>query len=391
MALTKTTFLLFGCLSVCSAGVLAADTASKESQSKTTAKNTAKPQRPLPSVVVQAVTTENVAPVIKQSGRVVAIDTVQLRARVEGFLTRRNFVEGARVSKGDVLFNIEKDTYQIALKERQADLLSAKATLKNAEADLVRKKDMLPKHLISQSDVDQAEAARDTARAQVMLSEAAVEQARLNLSYTDVVAPQAGVVGIATYSTGNLVNAASQPLATITSIDPVYVTVEIGEKKLLEAQSLKLKNKSSEGQLKAIPTLILSDGSKYTHSGEFNYLAPEVDMTSNTVTLRASFPNPDYLLRPGQYVTVSITSSTPDIKVVVPQESVQKDKDGYFVLVVDDQNAVQNRRVDLGRQLGENWVVKSGLKQGEKVIVQGLQKVKPNMKVNVVDHQGAAQ
>lgn len=347
----------------------------------------AKPKRPLPSVVVQTVDTKNVSPEIKQSGRVEAIQTVDLRARVEGFLLKRNFVEGTMVKEGDVLFNIEKDTYQIALKEREADLMSAKATLKNNAADLERKKDMLKKDLISQSDVDAAEAARDTATAQVKLSQAALEQAKLNLSYTDVVSPIDGVIGIANYTKGNLVKTTSDPLATITSVDPIYVSVEIGEKKLLQTRNLQMQN--GDENLKAVPTLVLSDGTTYNHKGEFTYMGPEVDMTSNTVKVRATFPNPEHTLRPGQYVTVSIGLNKQNILPVVPQESVQKDKKGYFVLVVDADSKIEERRVDVGRQIDGDWAIKSGLKKGEQVVVQGLQKVRPDMKVNVVEAKGA--
>lgn len=339
----------------------------------------------LPSVMVKKVAIKNVSPVLEQVGRVEAIEKVAIRARVEGFLQKRNFVEGSMVEKDQILFNIEKDTYQIALDQRKADVMSAKATLKNASADLKRKKDLRKKNLISQADIDTAEAARDTAKAQVLLAEAALRQAELDLSYTDVTSPIKGVIGVATYTEGNLISPSSDPLATINSVDPIYVSIELSEKSLLKAKKLEMEN--IEKGTKAIPSLIMSDGSIYPQKGVFSFLGTEIDPSSDTVKIRATFPNPQNYLLPGQYVTVSIDLNSDEMSAVVPQEAVQKDNKGYYVLVVDKENKVEVRRVEMGRQHEGEWAVKSGLEKDELVITQGLQKVKANSQVNPVEEK----
>lgn len=339
----------------------------------------------LPSVMVQKVVIKNVSPVFEQVGRVEAIEKVAIRARVEGFLEKRNFVEGSMVEKDQVLFNIEKDTYQIALDQKKADVMSAKATLKNASADLKRKKDLRKKNLISQADIDSAEATRDTAKAQVLLAQAALRQAELNLSYTDVVSPIKGMVGVATYTEGNLISPNSDPLATVNSVDPIYVSMELSEKNLLKAKKLELEN--AKKGIRAIPSLLMSDGSTYKHTGVFSFLGTEIDPSSDTVKIRATFPNPDDYLLPGQYVTVSIDMNSNEMSAVVPQQAVQKDNKGYYVLVVDKENKIEVRRVEMGRQYEGDWAVKSGLEKDELVVTQGLQKVKADSKVNPVEEK----
>lgn len=337
----------------------------------------------LPSVLVSTAVDKNVSPTFEHVGRVEAIEKVELRARVEGFLLKKDFEEGRMVEDGQVLFEIEKDTYAINVEQKKADLMSAKATLKNAEADLKRKKTLIRKNLISKADLDTAEANRDTAKASVMQAEAQLKQAELDLSYTDITSPISGMIGITTYTKGNLISPSSDPLATVTSVDPIYVSIELSEKLLQKAKKMQLDN-LREGA-KAVPELLLSDGTIYPETGEFTFLGTEVDPGSDTVKVRATFPNPENVLLPGQFVTVMIHLKSEEVMPVIPQSAVQKDKDGYYVLVVDKGNKIAVRRVEVGRQLkvGE-WAIKSGLKAGENVVVEGLQKVKPGVEVNPV-------
>jgi membrane fusion protein (multidrug efflux system) len=337
----------------------------------------------VPSVVVVPAEERDVTPQFEYVGRVEAVETVDLRARIEGFLEKRLFREGAEIKRRDLLFVIEKAPYRVVAQEREADLAVAEATRKNAEADYRRKSRLLQRGNISVASVDQSRADLDSARANVLKAKAALQEANLDLGYTEIRSPIAGKIGRARYSVGNLVGPASDPLATITSIDPVYVTIAVSEKELIEIRKrgIDLDNPP------VTPWLVLGDDSRYGHSGNFDYLAPSVDQTTDTVVARAVFPNPDRILLPGQFVTVVVREKIAVSKIVVPQTAIQQDSRGHFVLVVGGDNKVEARRVALGPQSNSDWVVETGLKSGERVIVQGIQKVRPEMTVNPVERK----
>lgn len=337
-----------------------------------------------PSVVVAEAERRDVTPSFSYVGRVEAIETVELIARVEGFLEQRNFREGGDVKKGDLLFVIEQAPYQIVVEEREADLAGARATLENAELDFARKESLVKRKNVSQASLDEARAARGTARASVQQNDAALKRAKLDLSYTTVVSPIDGRISRATYSVGSLVGPDNGSLATVTSIDPVYVTIAVTEKDLIQAR----REGIDLDDPPVAPSLMLSDGSAYQHSGEFDYLDPSVNQATDTILARAVFPNPERLLLPGQFVTVTVRRKQPVSAVVIPQAAVQEDQQGYFVLVVDRGNRVEARRVEMGEQTGTDWVVSDGLAEGERVVVQGLQKIRPDMVVNPVEKQG---
>ena len=333
-----------------------------------------------PSVIVATVERRDVTPNFSYVGRVEAVEKVELIARVEGFLEQRNFREGGDVKTGDVLFLIEKAPYQIAVDQRAADLAGARATLKNAEADFARKETLVKRKTLAQAALDESRAILGTARAAVLQAEAALRRAKLDLTYTEVISPIDGKISRATYSVGSLVGPSSGALATVTSIDPVYVTIAVTEKDLIEVrrQGIDLDNP------RVAPLLLLSDGSSYEYAGEFDYLDPSVSQVTDTVLARAVFPNPERLLLPGQFVTVIVHQKQPVSAVVIPQAAVQEDQQGFFVLVVDRGNRVGLRRVILGEQIGTEWIVSDGLAEGERIVVQGLQKVRPDMVVNPV-------
>jgi membrane fusion protein (multidrug efflux system) len=317
-------------------------------------------------------------------GRVEPIESVALRARIEGFLQARLFAEGETVEAGQSLFQIEQAPYQTALNEAQAQLLQAKAQRQNADADFRRKQDMVRKDLISEAELDQAEAASVSAKAQVQLAQASVENAERQLGYTDIQSPIDGVIGLSHYTRGNLVNPASGTLASVHQLDPIYVSLEISERALLPfRRDLNLGKQSLQAALadSPQPQLTLSDGTQYDHSGRFTFLGNEVDPQTDSIKIRARFPNPDHHLLPGQFVTVMIEQTRDNPEIMVPQQAVQKDRNGAFVLVVNDQNQVEERRLTLGESFAHQWVVKSGLKEGERVITQGLQKVSPQQTV----------
>ncbi|KKJ77939.1 hemolysin D [Kiloniella litopenaei] len=336
---------------------------------------------PAPSVTVTTVQEQDVTPELTFVGRVEAVDTVDLRARVEGFVQERLFKEGANIKKGDLLFVLEKAPYQIAVEQAQADLSGAQATLKNARSDLKRKKDLRKKKVVSEASLDTSEASESSALAAVLQAKAALRRAELDLSYTEIRSPLDGQISRSRYSVGNLVNSSSEPLATITSLDPIYVTVPVSDKLILEERR---KGLSSE-EAPVIPSLILSDGKPYESDGEFDFINTQVNQSTNSIITRAVFPNPKHILVPGQFVSVIVRDKQTQRELVIPQASVQKDQQGYFTLVVDRSNKVEIRRLQVGEQVDTNWVIKDGLLKGERIIVQGIQKVKPDMVVNPVE------
>ena len=336
-----------------------------------------------PRVAVAKVERRDVTPNFSYVGRVEAVESVELIARVEGFLKLRNFREGGDVRKGELLFLIERAPYQIAVEQRRADLAGARATLENAEQDFKRKETLVKRKTLAQASLDEARAALGTARAEVQQADAALKRAELDLSYTQILSPIDGKISRATFSDGSLVGPNSGALATVTSVDPVYVTIAVTEKDLIKArrQGIDLDNPQVS------PSIQLSDGSAYEQDGDFDYLAPSVNRSTDTVLARAVFPNPKRVLLPGQFVTVVVKQREPTSALVIPQVAVQEDQKGYFVLVVDRDNRVSVRRVTLDKKFDTDWVVTDGLTEGERVVVQGLQKIRPNMVVNPVAEQ----
>ncbi|MCZ4281559.1 efflux RND transporter periplasmic adaptor subunit [Kiloniella laminariae] len=335
---------------------------------------------PLPSVVVTTVTERDIAPELSFIGRVEAKEKVYIQARVEGFLEQRLFTEGSIVKKGDLLYILEKAPYEIAVAQSQADLAGAEATLKNARSDLSRKEELRKKKVVSEASLDTSLANESSALASVMQAKASLRKAELNLSYTEIHSPIDGQISSSRYSVGNLVNASSEPLATITSMDPIYVNVPVSDKIILEVRR--------EGPITeptVTPTLTLSDGKPYEFAGQFDFINTEVNQNTNSITTRAVFPNPNHLLVPGQFVNVAVRAKETHPALVIPQSSVQKDQTGYFVLAVNRDNKVEIRRIDVGEQIETDWVVTNGLLKGERIIVQGIQKVRPDMQVNPVE------
>ena len=333
-----------------------------------------------PRVLVTEAERRDVTPRFSYIGRVEAFEAVDLIARVEGFLESRTFREGGDVKTGDLLFLIEQAPYQIEVEQRKADLSGAQATLKNAEEDFARKEALVKSESLPRARLDEARATLGTARAAVAQARAALKRAELDLSYSRVVSPIDGKIGRSNYSVGSLVGPGKGALATIAKIDPVHVTIAVTEKDLIQArrEGIDLDNPG------VAPSLLLSDGSPYAHPGAFDYLDTSVSRTTDTILARAVFPNPDRLLVPGQFVSVTVRREQPVSAVVIPQAAVQEDRQGYFVLVIDRENRAAIRRVSLGGQIETDWIVEDGLAEAERVVVQGLQKIRPDMVVNPV-------
>lgn len=333
---------------------------------------------PPPAVVVIEAAERDVTPQFEYPGRAEAVETVDIRARVEGFIEERNFREGTDVAVGDVLFKIERGPYEVIVDQRRAEVAAAQAELKNAEADYKRKSELVARKDVAQSQLDESRAALDGAKADVLRAQAALRAAQLDLDYTTIESPIAGRISRSKYSVGNLVSPSSDPLATVISYDPIYVLIQVSEKQLINARKrgIDLDNPP------VAPSLKLSDGSSYPFEGVFNYLAPSVDTGTDTVTARASFPNPNRLLLPGQFVSVIVRQKAKEMALAVPQVAVQQDSKGYFLLTVGENDVAEIRRVEVGRQVGNDWIVTEGLKSGERVIIQGIQKARPGAKVN---------
>jgi len=231
---------------------------------------------------------------------------------------------------------------------------------------------------VSRAALDQSAAELATAEADVLHAQAALRAANLDLNYTEVRSPIDGRISRETYSVGNLVNTASDPLATITRFDPIYVTIKVSEEQLIDARKrgIDLDNPA------VAPSLILSDGTSFPYEGKFEYLSAQVDQGTDTITARAEFPNPEKILLPGQFVSVLVRQKVPEFAIAIPQTAVQQDANGYFVLVVDREDTVEMRRITVGRQVDSKWVVNDGLATGERVIIQGIQKANIGKKVN---------
>ncbi len=345
---------------------------------------------PPPAVSVQAATTKGVAWEFQFVGRIKAIEQVETRARVEGFLAKVLFREGQDVKAGDILYQIEKDQYQALVEQAQADLVAAQAVVVNAQLKYDRSFGLRKTDSVPQSSVDQNKADLDSAKAGVLQKEAILKQAQINLSYTDIASPIDGRIGRTTYTQGNLVNAASGVLATIVSQDPIYVLFPVGVRQLEEIR----KNRAlpDGGQAKIEIMVQLPNGDEYPHRGIWNYTDPQVDQQTDTINMRATLPNPDRQLVDGEFVTVSLRARQPEPQLVVPQAALQTDQAGYYVMVVGSDNKVEQRRVQTGQTQGTDVVVNSGIKDGENIIVEGVQKVRPGQTVTattLAPEQGA--
>lgn len=337
---------------------------------------------PSPGVLVQAITQKQISDSVKIIGRTTAINDVSVRARVEGYLLERNFEEGGDINKGDLLFKIDPESYEAALAAAKGSVAEYQAALVRAEKDLVRYTELGKKSFASQQDIDKAESDKLQAAAQLQSAQARVEEAEINLKHTSIKSPIDGRIGHAIISAGNLVDASTGELARVVELDPIYATFNVSEKVMLNIQQKqKVKEKEKGGARKIEVNLELPNGSIYEHSGVIDFADNMVNRRTGAVVVRARFDNPDKLLVPGINVLMLLSMEEKEDAVVVPQASVQEDQAGKFVLLVDQDNRVEIRQVKLGRQHAGDWIVKDGLQPGERVIIEGVQKVRAGMEV----------
>ncbi len=334
---------------------------------------------PPPAVSVSPAASRQVTETGDFIGRVTAIDKVDIVARVPGFIQDRHFTEGQQVKTGDLLFRIEQATYIAAVDQQRANLAKAKAAEVNTALQLERGKELVRNQNIPQATVDQRAADEAGAQANVLQAEATLQQAEINLGYTEIRSPIDGRIGFANFTVGNLVDPSSGKLATIVSQDPIYVVFQSSERDILEYK--RTIGASTDKNLHLTVHIRLPNGSAYPHPGLTNLLDVQVDPATDTVAVRAHLPNPEGLLIPGGIVGVTVERGAPRSALVVPQSAVLLDQAGRYVLVVDEAKKVELRRVTTGVEQGRDVVVTDGLKEGELVIVEGIQKVRPGQVV----------
>jgi len=338
---------------------------------------------PPPLVTVVAVTEQDVNPPTEYVGHMEAVQTVDLRARIQGFLEQVKFKEGSDVHAGDLLYVIEKAPYQAKVDADTASVTQATATFTKARQYLERVRTVRSGG-VSATDIDDAVAEELRARAQLEEAKANLERSRLDLGYTTVKAPITGRIGRTAFTMGNLVNPASGPLARIVQIDPIRVVYSISENDLV-AIKMALKDAASGKKHPMLTPRIKLPGSQVLKTaGQIDFVDNTVDPGTGTIAVWALFDNPNGTLLPGQYVTVLVAGSQPELMTVVPQSAILEDRDGRYVLVVNNQNQVVMRRVETGPVIGINWAIKSGLAVNERVVVQGIQKVRPGQTVKTI-------
>ena len=343
------------------------------------------PAPPPPSVTLTPVKKVAVSDSMEYVGRTESTSFVDLRARVSGFLVKRTFEEGQDVKQGELLYLIEPEPYQAAVDMAEAAVAEADATLDNAVKYLARVNSIKDTGGTSQATVEAAESRVMETKGLLKQRQAQLVQAKLNLSYTEIRAPISGRIGRTSIHVGNLVGPESPVLATIIRLDPMWVSFPISERDYLKLQEkVAAGRRGGQGISQLVPTIRLVDGSTFPYKGRIDFQDNRVDRSTGTISLRATFPNPQLLLRPGQFVTVVQTERASTYRLVIPQAAVQSDQVGPFVFTVDGEKKAQVRRIKVGNEFGTDLIVTDGLSGGESVISGGIQKVAPGGRVNPV-------
>ncbi len=332
------------------------------------------PKKPV-QVEVAYATEGDYYPKTESVGRVEAKYSVDVVARINGWLQKRYFKEGAFVKKGQTLFLIQPNEYQIAVQQAEAAVRQSEAALINAEKELVRAKELVKNDFVSKSYYDNALATRDQNRATLDVNKANLAAAKLNLSYTKITSPVDGRVGKILITEGNLVNSQSGTLARIVSTSPIYVYFTIKSEDYIAYRRYRLENKDKKRAGMDVQ-IRLSDGTLYKEQGKMEFMNNEVDQTAGTISLRATFQNKDNLLVPGDFVNVTATAKEPVKVVLVPQIAVSDSTEGTYVWVVDENKQAQQKFIKIDKQEGDCWIVTEGLQPGEMVIESGFQMIR---------------
>jgi len=339
----------------------------------------AKPAPPPAEVTVMRTQLRTVTLTEEYVGQAEAVETVEIRSRVQGLLERQAFKDGARVRQGELLFQIDQQQYEAALALAQANLAQAQAQAANSAQNLARIARLIADNAVSQQDLEAATARDRTDRASVEAAAAQVQQAQLNLGYTRITAPRDGTVSKSLVKPGSLITVATTLLTTLYSANPIHVNFSLGEQRMLEL-TRRARGKSQEDEFR----LRLVDGSVYPHPGRLDFVDAAVDPKSDTLQVRIVVPNPEAMLRPGQYVQVLVPSATRANAILVPQKAVQELQGLKTVFVIDAANKASVRQIKATQRLGSDWVLDEGLAAGEIVVTDGLLKVQPGATVKPV-------
>src|SRR6188472_2249275 len=339
---------------------------------------------PPPEVLVTTVQPQDVPRVLERVATLDGFINANINAQVQGYIVSRDYQEGSVVKKGDLLFQIDPRPFEAALAQARGTLAKDTANQVKADADEKRAMDLFKKKVISDQERDTATAAADSTRANVEADEAAVNQAEINLGYTKITAPIDGVTGFANNQVGDLVGPSTGPLTTMSQIDPIKAVVTAGEGPFTDFVSRHPDATERNAYVKTLDfDLILGNGEVYPKKGKFYALDRSLDPKTGSISYYVTFPNPGNILRPGQFGKVRFVADTKKGAMVIPQEAVNELQGGYQVAVVDQNNKASIRPVKMGERIGAMWEITEGLKPGDRVIVQGAQKVREGSPVKV--------
>jgi RND family efflux transporter MFP subunit len=339
---------------------------------------------PPPKVDVGIPATRTITRYLEATGNTAPIKTVDLVARVQGFLQSIDYQDGAFVKEGATLFTIEPETYKLKLDQAQAAEAGAQASVKQAEADFKRQTDLVSRQVVSQATLDTSTSNRDNAQANLQQAQVNTRIAEVNYGYTKVVAPFDGIVGAHLVSVGELVGAASPTqLATIVALDPIYVNFNVNEQDVLRIRAEARRRGLTADDLKQVPIEVgLQTETGYPHVGKLDYAAPTINQSTGTLAVRGVLPNADRVLLPGYYVRVRVPLAQQEGTLLVPDVALGSDQSGRYVLVVNGDNVVEQRKVQAGPVEGDLRVIESGLKADDRVVIAGLLRAIPGQKVD---------
>ena len=339
---------------------------------------------PPPKVEVAVPVQKAVTRYLDATGNTAAIKNVDLVARVQGFLQSINYQDGSFVKEGTTLFMIEPETYKLKLEQAQAAEAGAQASVKQAEADFKRQSDLVQKQAVSQSTLDTSTSARDNAQSNLQQAQANTKIAQVNYSYTNVTAPFDGIVSAHLVSVGELVGVASPTqLATIVALDPIYVNFNVNEQDVLRVREEARRRGMTGNDIRQLPIEVgLQTETGYPHKGNLDYVSPTINLSTGTLAVRGVLQNPDRVLLPGYFVRIRVPFDEQKNALLVPDAALGSDQAGRYLLVVNGENVVEQRKVQTGPLEGELRVIEIGLKSEDKVVIAGLLRAIPGQKVD---------
>lgn len=336
----------------------------------------------VPGVMVTKASIQSIKETSEIIARTEAVNDVDIRSRVQGYLMEHRFIEGDDVEVGDVLFVIDPETYEAAVAQARATVAKAESEVTRTGSDLDKYEKLYKSKTISEQDILKARSDKSEADANVDAARAALSIAQSDLRHTEIKAPIQGRIGRSLTSVGNLIDTSSGALARIVELDPIYVSFGVSERDMISIKNLiKKQGLKSDAVPKIEVTLRLPDDELYPTAGRIDFIDNVVDSNTGTVRVRAKFKNPDMLLVPGLFVHAMVGRETKTQTLVIPEQAIQEDQAGAFVMVVDAENKVDIRRVKTARSEGGWLKIKEGLEDGEQVVVEGIQKVRPGMTV----------